>query len=404
LALLVDLLAALVAVGVPVLFLVLIYTLDLYASRTFRLVVLCFGWGAVGAVSLAYLINTAVGLPLARQLSARPALFLVIAFAPVVEEILKALVLLTVARRSEFTYFGDGAIYGFASGIGFSIVENFQYMSQHPAVMIPLLLVRTFSTCLVHGTATGLVGTALGRFRFHPRSRRWLGLAGGAVAAILLHAAFNAVTQVDAYAGAAIGVSISGGALVFVGMGIGLAGVGLIAFFVLLGLREERRWLAETLDRELGMTEREVRAVQAYGNLERVLKPIARKFPRKERQVEDLLLREAQAGIKLRVQERLDDPQQRKRLAEDVAELEEEIAHLRHEVGACVLTYVRCVLPEGALDTSCKWELLTACTGSPDLQPLAEVLSDSVRRPPRRDLLSRLWNRFASRGGTDGSP
>jgi RsiW-degrading membrane proteinase PrsW (M82 family) len=118
-------LAVVIAAGIPALFLLLIYTLDLYASRAFRLVVLCFGWGALGAFGLSYLINTYVGLPLGQALKVNPQLFLVVAFAPVVEEIAKSLSLFYVSRRSEFTYFVDGAIYGFAAGIGFSIIENF---------------------------------------------------------------------------------------------------------------------------------------------------------------------------------------------------------------------------------------------------------------------------------------
>ena len=58
------LLAALIAAGIPTVFLVIIYTLDLYASRTFRLVLACFGWGAVGGVALSFLFNQHVALSL----------------------------------------------------------------------------------------------------------------------------------------------------------------------------------------------------------------------------------------------------------------------------------------------------------------------------------------------------
>ncbi len=132
-SLLQTILAVLIAAGTPAAFLLIIYTLDLYASRTFRLVVLCFGWGAVGAFGLSYLLNTHVGLPLGRALGAtNPYLLLTVAIAPVIEETAKSLSLFYVSRRSEFTYFVDGAIYGFAAGIGFSIIENFLYLSQTP--------------------------------------------------------------------------------------------------------------------------------------------------------------------------------------------------------------------------------------------------------------------------------
>jgi hypothetical protein len=49
-----SLLAAVIAVGIPLLFLLLIYALDLYASSTFWLVVVCFAWGAIGGAGLSY--------------------------------------------------------------------------------------------------------------------------------------------------------------------------------------------------------------------------------------------------------------------------------------------------------------------------------------------------------------
>ena len=47
------LLAGLIAIGIPSIFLLIIYTLDLYASRTFRLVMICFLRGAIGGLGLA---------------------------------------------------------------------------------------------------------------------------------------------------------------------------------------------------------------------------------------------------------------------------------------------------------------------------------------------------------------
>lgn len=124
-------LAALLAIGIPLLFLILIYTLDLYAFSTFRLVLRCFAWGGLGGIGLAYLINSYVAIPLARTI--RPDyVLLYVVFAPVTEEILKSLPLFYISRQPEFTYFVDGAIYGFAAGIGFSIAENFLYLSWAP--------------------------------------------------------------------------------------------------------------------------------------------------------------------------------------------------------------------------------------------------------------------------------
>ena len=376
-----TILAVVIAAGIPALFLLLIYTLDLYASRAFRLVVLCFGWGAVGAFGLAYLTNTYAGLPLGRTLKVDPQLFLVIAFAPVVEEIAKSLSLFYVSRRSEFTYFVDGAIYGFAAGIGFSIIENFLYLSVNPGIGIALALTRAFSTCLMHGTAAGLVGTVVGRFRFRRQSGRRLALVGGWAAAVLLHAFFNGISRAAPLAElAAVALAVA----------IGLAGVGLIALFINLGLHEERRWLGETLNRQVGVTAAEARAAQAYGNLDEVLKPIAQQFPQKAEQVEILLLQQAQMGIKRKVEQRLDDPKLKEQLAQEIAQLRAEMERLRKEIGPYVMAYVRSVFPEGALDVWARLELVAAQTGPTDLKRWAEMLSADEGRSTSRNIFARL--------------
>jgi RsiW-degrading membrane proteinase PrsW (M82 family) len=340
-------LAVLIAAGTPAAFLLIIYTLDLYASRTFRLVVLCFGWGAVGAFGLSYLLNTYVGLPLGRALGSNPYLLLTVAIAPVIEETAKSLSLFYVSRRSEFTYFVDGAIYGFAAGIGFSIIENFLYLSQNPGLGIPLALIRSFSTCLMHGTASGLVGAAVGRFRFRRRSGQGLGMAGGWLAAILLHAFFNGISRTPA---------LSESLTTIVAVGIGLAGVGLIGFFINLGLQEERQW-------------------------------------REAEQVEAFLLRQAQLGIKRKVQQRVNDPKLQEQLGQEVAQLQAEMNQIRRDVGVYVMSYVRSVFPDEALPIWSRLEQLAAQGGSADLQRWSKMLTTETSGPPRQSLFASLQER-----------
>ena len=377
-----TILAALIAIGIPAAFLALIYTLDFYASRTFKSVLLCVLWGAVGAFLLSYVLNTYVGLPLAGLFSPNSYAILVVAIAPVVEEVAKSLSLLSLLRMGRITYFVDGAIYGFAAGIGFSIIENFLYMSQNPGKGIGLALTRAFSTCLMHGTAAGLVGVGVGRFRFQHGSGRRLVLIGGWIAAIILHVLFN---------WSAHAAPFSEGVVLPLAVGIGLAGVGLIAFFIITGLREEKHWLAETLNRQVGVTTAERRAAQAYGDLEEILKPIAEMFPRKAEQVQELLLKQAQMGIKLKVRQQVDDPRLREQLEQEIAQLKGEMEGLRKDVGLCVMTYVRSVFPEGALDIWGKMEMMAACSGPPDIQRWAAMLTRPDKgEPPRQGIFSRL--------------
>jgi RsiW-degrading membrane proteinase PrsW (M82 family) len=384
--------AVLIAFGIPSVFLLIIYTLDLYASRTFGLVVLCFAWGGIGGLGLSYVFNTYAAIPLIQQLSL-DYVFLYVAFAPVAEEILKSLSLFYVSRRPEFTYFVDGAIYGFAAGIGFSITENFLYIGYHPDRGIPLTLVRAFSVCLMHGTAAGLVGAAIGRFRFRKGAGRGMAVVGGWVAAILLHALFNSVSQADIVR-PALKVPLQ--------VGIGLAGVGLIAFFISLGLREERQWFAETLDRKLGVTGAEVRAAQAYATIDEVLRPIAEQFPDQTEQVESLLLQQAQMGIKRKVQQEVNDPKLREKLGEEIACLRAEMEQLRHEIGPYIMVYVRSVFPEGLLDLWSKLELLAVRSEPVDARRWADMLYAEATTEPTRDIFGRLRQEEESRGSGDG--
>jgi RsiW-degrading membrane proteinase PrsW (M82 family) len=373
----------LISIGIPAVFLLLIYTLDLYASRTFMLVLLCFAWGAIGGLGLSFAFNTYVAYPLIRELRL-DILFLYVAFAPFAEEILKSLSLLYVSRRSEFTYFVDGAIYGFAAGIGFSITENFLYLRQNPGTGIPLALSRGFSTCLMHGAAAALVGVAVGRFRFRRRSGRGLAMVGGWIAAIVLHAIFNTVSQFTADLG------VLGAVLA---VGIGLGGVGLIAFFIFRGLQEQKQWFAETLDRSTGVTGAEVRAAQDYGSISEVLEPLFEQFPQKAEQIEELILKQAQMGIRRKVQQRVEDPKQQEELKQEIAQRQADMERLRKEIGPYAMIFVRSIFPEGAVDVWANLETV-AVQDDPGGQRWQSIYSPVDAAAPRKDPAMGIFGRL----------
>src|SRR5947207_13862540 len=112
-----------IATIVPLVFLYFLYAQDFYGTGSFGIVLLCFAWGMI-AFGLAYGVYElfiahnpipGVNIPVSTWI-----LFL----APITEEILKAAILIYLVRRPNFTYFVDGAIYGFAAGIGFAAIEN----------------------------------------------------------------------------------------------------------------------------------------------------------------------------------------------------------------------------------------------------------------------------------------
>ncbi len=111
--------------------------------------------------------------------------------SPWIEETLKALILVYLVRTRRVGMLVDAAIFGFAIGTGFAVVENLFYLAHRPDAPLALHVVRGFGTAIMHGGATcifAMVSVALA-------DRRPEGFASvflpGLVAAVALHAGFN---------------------------------------------------------------------------------------------------------------------------------------------------------------------------------------------------------------------
>lgn len=130
--------------------------------------------------------------------------------APLVEEVLKAGLLLAVASRIKALQPGEGTLYGFGVGIGFAIAESAAYISSDPTQAMSIAAARSVSVNLMHGIGVALVGYGIAiyvmdRFSAIPT----LILVGGAV---VFHAANNYLTiEMGMYGTAsAIALSITG--------------------------------------------------------------------------------------------------------------------------------------------------------------------------------------------------
>jgi RsiW-degrading membrane proteinase PrsW (M82 family) len=362
-----------VSVGVPLVFLYAVRRLDLYASGGFGLVVGCFVSGLLAFV-LAYFVNTGalrglVGLGLT---AAAALLALRTVVAPIVEEVAKSVGLVGAVRRPDFTYFVDGAIYGFAAGTAFAIVENVYYLSRAGAgETLGLSVNRAFSTSLMHGTASALVGVALGRYRYRRGNHRALALAFGWAAAISLHMSFNRLVN----RGPLTSLDIAAAML------IGFAGVGLVAGFILWGLREEQRWLRESLGAAVGVTAGESAMVQQLRDLQTLLEPVELHFgPAKRRDAEAFLRLQARLGLKVKGAEMAEDPAQRAALLAQVADMRAQMDVLRRRVGVYCMSFIRSILP-------------------PEGEPIWDRLSLAVAEAPAPQ--SDLWRTLGARASAD---
>ena len=111
--------------------------------------------------------------------------------APIVEETAKALLIIGFTRTNRIGFLVDAAIYGFAIGTGFALVENVVYWSTLSGASWSLWLVRGFGTAIMHGGCTaivGIAGKALSDRGTWPAPAAW----GAAVAlAAAIHSFFN---------------------------------------------------------------------------------------------------------------------------------------------------------------------------------------------------------------------
>ena len=118
--------------------------------------------------------------------------------APIVEETLKASLVLLLFWRNRIGFMIDAAITGFAIGAGFSLIENVFYLYYFHEANLGVWLVRGFGTAVMHGGATAIFGVA-GQFlverqlkvvaaRYHFNILPFL---PGLLAAMVLHSTYN---------------------------------------------------------------------------------------------------------------------------------------------------------------------------------------------------------------------
>jgi RsiW-degrading membrane proteinase PrsW (M82 family) len=111
--------------------------------------------------------------------------------APVIEETLKAGVIIFLIVRSRAGFLVDAAVQGFAVGAGFALVENVTYLHAFGAAPLTLWLVRGLGTAMLHGGTTAIFAIlSRGLADRYPR-RPHVAFLPGLAAAIVVHSGFN---------------------------------------------------------------------------------------------------------------------------------------------------------------------------------------------------------------------
>jgi RsiW-degrading membrane proteinase PrsW (M82 family) len=323
--------AILIASLIPLLFLYLIKWLNFFETHRFRLILLALVWGAV-STEVSYLVSHPMALVLGKQ-------FVVTHTAPFVEEIFKSLVLLYLVRRADTTFFVDGAVYGFASGIGFAIAENMLYLSRvDVGTGLIVSTLRAFAASVLHGSTTAIVGMAVAGFPLGRVNHPLLAWVVGLTVAISIHTAFNNTAYYNFAFGQTAYVALAG---------IAFTALVLATTAMLWGLRRERNRLRKSFGMQAGVSKGEAMLVQRIDDLDDLLAPVEERFGEiKREQVASVLLLGAQLAMKQDLIRKTKDPELGAELAVQITETKRDLKHQRHEVGMYVMSYVRSIMPK----------------------------------------------------------
>jgi RsiW-degrading membrane proteinase PrsW (M82 family) len=170
----VGLMVGIITATLPVpIYLVLALWIDRYESEPFWMLATAFFWGALVAVFIAFLFNTASSVMVALMTDSREAgqAFGAVISAPIVEESAKAIILFVFffAKRDEFDGVVDGIVYAAMAGLGFAMTENIQYygraVSEAEHGLTGVFILRGTIAPFSHPLFTSLTGIGLGLAR-----------------------------------------------------------------------------------------------------------------------------------------------------------------------------------------------------------------------------------------------
>lgn len=111
--------------------------------------------------------------------------------APLIEEPLKAAVIVALVRLHRIGFLVDAAILGFAVGTGFALGENIHYLRTAGEAGIGTWLARGFGTAIMHGGATAIFAVMGLAMVERSGGALWRAFLPGFALAVVLHSAYN---------------------------------------------------------------------------------------------------------------------------------------------------------------------------------------------------------------------
>lgn len=111
--------------------------------------------------------------------------------APIVEEGLKASIVIYLIRTNRIGFLVDAAIIGFAIGTGFALIENMIYLGNASGHNIGVWIIRGFGTAIMHGGAIAIFALITQEITSRRTGSNVLYFVPGLLAAIIIHSVYN---------------------------------------------------------------------------------------------------------------------------------------------------------------------------------------------------------------------
>lgn len=327
----------LLSMSIPLVFLYMIWSLEVFAVSRLRLLVISFLWGMASFV-IAFVIQTTL-------IATGQFTFLDISLiiAPVVEEVVKTLLIIFMVYRMMIRYPVDGTAYGFAIGTGFAVCENFLYVIQTDVSGFQTAVARSFSVSLMHTFNIALIGAISGSVVFYGFRTRLNRISLVVLFAIFVHSIFNQIVA-----------TAEGFSLIILGIFIGLTGTGAIVLVIERSLRAERQQIESALHEKL--TAGELAASLNPQAVTRILDE--QKHILGERRavlVQQYANLQAERGILRKTLELNRRARHQDRLEAQLKTIENRLRSLRGEMGLFTWIWLRSILPS---DESAMWSQL----------------------------------------------
>lgn len=177
--------AALIGLLPALLFLAVLVMFDSYKLVSGKFILGTMALGAVAALVSYFCNDAALALTgLSDKAFARYV-------APVIEESLKAAILIFLLRSNRIGFLVDAAILGFSVGTGFAILENIYYFQSMSEAPLSMWLIRGFGTAIMHGGAAAVFAVTTHALSDHKMSAGLADLTPGLLLAILTHSIYN---------------------------------------------------------------------------------------------------------------------------------------------------------------------------------------------------------------------